>query len=67
MMLAAIHTVGGVLFDPLGLADDAQRYELMRVRELKNGRLAMVAWLGFAAQALATREGPVANLLHPSF
>lgn len=35
----------------------------MRVREIKNGRLAMVAWLGFAAQAAATRQGPAHNLL----
>lgn len=53
---------GGWLFDPLGLSADAQRYEAMRVREIKNGRLAMVAWLGFAAQAAATRDGPVGNL-----
>ena len=33
------------------------------VREIKNGRLAMVAWLGFAAQAAATRQGPVQNLV----
>ncbi|KAL4443662.1 hypothetical protein ABPG75_011399 [Micractinium tetrahymenae] len=53
---------GGWLFDPLHLSTDAERYERMRVREIKNGRLAMVAWLGFAAQAAATREGPLANL-----
>ena len=35
----------------------------MRVREVKNGRLAMVAWLGFAAQAAATWQGPVQNLV----
>ena len=35
----------------------------MRVREIKHGRLAMVAWLGFAAQAAATRQGPVQNLV----
>jgi light-harvesting complex II chlorophyll a/b binding protein 7 len=34
----------------------------MRVREIKNGRLAMVGWLGFFAQAAATRAGPLANL-----
>jgi light-harvesting complex II chlorophyll a/b binding protein 7 len=53
---------GGWLFDPLRLAGDPARYEAMRVREIKNGRLAMVAWLGFAAQAAATGRGPLDNL-----
>ena len=52
-----------MLFDPLNLSGDAERYEEMRVRELKKGRLAMVAFLGFAAQAAVTRQGPVENLL----
>ncbi|KAI3428160.1 hypothetical protein D9Q98_006543 [Chlorella vulgaris] len=54
---------GGWVFDPLNLSGDAESYEAMRVREIKNGRLAMVAWLGFAAQAAVTRQGPVQNLL----
>lgn len=53
---------GGFPFDPLGLADDAEQYEAMRVREIKNGRLAMVAWAGFFAQGAATQRGPVQNL-----
>eukprot|EP00899_Mesostigma_viride_P019538 jgi/Mesvir1/27586/Mv07331-RA.1 len=53
---------GGILFDPLGLATgNAEEYEKNRVREIKNGRLAMVAWLGFFVQALVTREGPIKN------
>ncbi|KAL4538537.1 hypothetical protein Ndes2526B_g03162 [Nannochloris sp. 'desiccata'] len=54
---------GGV-FDPLGLAKDPSLYETMRIREIKNGRLAMVAWLGFAAQAAVTEKGPLENLVN---
>ena len=35
----------------------------MKVREIKNGRLAMVAFLGFTGQYLATQKSPVDNLL----
>ena len=53
---------GGAPFDPLGLSDDTVAFEEQRVKEVKNGRLAMLAWLGFAAQAAVTGQGPVANL-----
>ena len=36
-------------FDPLGMASDA-----MAEREIKNGRLAMVAFIGFCSQAAVT-------------
>lgn len=44
-------------FDPAGLNSAS-----MATKEVKNGRLAMVAFVGFATQALVTRTQPIEGL-----
>jgi len=53
---------GGRYFDPFGMAEGPM-YKTYKENEIKNGRLAMVAFFGFAAQHAATGKGPIENLV----
>ncbi|KAF5828084.1 chlorophyll a/b-binding protein, partial [Dunaliella salina] len=54
---------GGAPFDPLGISKRPDDFAEQAVKEIKNGRLAMVAMAGYFAQAAVTRQGPVQNFL----
>ncbi|KAF5747000.1 Light-harvesting complex I protein Lhca5 isoform 1 [Tripterygium wilfordii] len=54
---------GGPLLNPLGLAKDIKNAHDEKLKEIKNGRLAMVAVVGIFVQASVTHTGPIDNLV----
>jgi len=55
---------GGPWFDPFGFGKgDAAKLEEYKWAEIRNGRLAMVAFVGFVSQHYATGKDPVQNLI----
>ncbi|KAJ4981655.1 hypothetical protein NE237_032492 [Protea cynaroides] len=55
---------GGPFFNPLGLGTkDEKSMKELKLKEIKNGRLAMLAVLGYFIQGLVTGVGPYQNLL----
>eukprot|EP00249_Psilotum_nudum_P008958 c21617_g2_i1 orf=481-1362(-) len=54
---------GGPLFNFLDLGKDEKSLQDLKVKEVKNGRLAMLAIVGYFIQAMVTGVGPFQNLL----
>ncbi|KAJ7525742.1 hypothetical protein O6H91_17G064000 [Diphasiastrum complanatum] len=54
---------GGPLFNFLGFGKDEKSLKELKIKEVKNGRLAMLAILGYFIQAMVTGVGPFQNLL----
>jgi light-harvesting complex I chlorophyll a/b binding protein 3 len=54
---------GGPLFNPLGFGKDEKSMNELKLKEVKNGRLAMLAIVGYFIQGLVTGVGPFQNLL----
>jgi light-harvesting complex I chlorophyll a/b binding protein 3 len=54
---------GGPIFNFLGFGKTEKEMQTLKIKEVKNGRLAMLAVLGYFVQAIFTGVGPFQNLL----
>lgn len=55
---------GGPFFNVFNLGgSDPKAMQKLKLNEIKNGRLAMIAVFGYGAQATITRDGPFQNLV----
>eukprot|EP00355_Strombidium_rassoulzadegani_P003437 CAMPEP_0168628372 /NCGR_PEP_ID=MMETSP0449_2-20121227/11809_1 /TAXON_ID=1082188 /ORGANISM="Strombidium rassoulzadegani, Strain ras09" /LENGTH=277 /DNA_ID=CAMNT_0008670787 /DNA_START=42 /DNA_END=875 /DNA_ORIENTATION=+ len=54
---------GGAFFNMFNLGKTPEAMKTLRLKEVKNGRLAMLAMFGIGAQAVITKVGPYQNLL----
>ncbi|THU44509.1 hypothetical protein C4D60_Mb02t08130 [Musa balbisiana] len=53
----------GGAFDPLGFSKDPAKFQEYKIKEIKNGRLALLAFVGFCVQQSAyPGTGPLENL-----
>jgi light-harvesting complex I chlorophyll a/b binding protein 1 len=48
---------GFYAFDPLGLSRDPKKAATLKTKEIKNGRLAMLAFSGMVTQSVLTGHG----------
>lgn len=52
----------GGAFDPMGFSKNENQLETLKLKEIKNGRLAMLATIGCMSQYKVYGTGPLANL-----